>query len=441
MYFLIFFLILSKSLLANHHPCNDTQPDLISNGPCDKFVTFCDGGLPFQFECPDFFFFNPVSKFCEKIYDFIQQKQPPPLIVPTQPPPLIVPTPQPPPLIVPTPQPPALIVPTPNPLPLIVPAPQPHLPLVDPPVLSVYVPPPRLVYVPPPELEERFISEKSSAFAPMNSLTDVGHDAFLPSPPLSFIQSGFAPINSHVDFGHDIFNTRIKRSANDIDKCLELLGNYSKPLNETPCTHAEIPGGCRQFYFACVNGTRIERYCPLGLFFNSLREVCQRREQIQTCLPTSIISNSKPSRSFKVSPRKHVVATPARPVLPSYSQYYPEKFCSELPDGFYKHPRNHSRVLQCFSHQLFEYPSCLHGLVFDEARGVCGYPDFATKNVSVTFCAGGHHHGDHVAHPEKCTSFYRCVWGRLFPMSCPLGTVFNSRLSVCDYPKNVPNCN
>jgi len=90
------------------------------------------------------------------------------------------------------------------------------------------VPPPRLVYVPPPELEERFISEKSSAFAPMNSLTDVGHDAFLPSPPLSFIQSGFAPINSHVDFGHDIFNTRIKRSANDIDKCLELLGNYSK---------------------------------------------------------------------------------------------------------------------------------------------------------------------------------------------------------------------
>ncbi|CAK5113825.1 unnamed protein product [Meloidogyne enterolobii] len=137
-----------------------------------------------------------------------------------------------------------------------------------------------------------------------------------------------------------------------------------------------------------------------------------------------------------------VSTSSARPVLPSYSQYYPQKFCSELPDGFYKHPRNHSRVLQCFSHQLFEYPSCLHGLVFDEARGVCGYPpDFATKNVSVTFCAGGHHHGDHVAHPEKCTSFYRCVWGRLFPMSCPLGTVFNSRLSVCDYPKNVPNCN
>jgi len=52
-----------------------------------------------------------------------------------------------------------------------------------------------------------------------------------------------------------------------------------------------------------------------------------------------------------------------RPVLPSYSQYYPEKFCSELPDGFYKHPRNHSRVLQVLS-ILWKLNNCILFSVF-----------------------------------------------------------------------------
>uniref|UniRef100_A0A1I8BWP7 Chitin-binding type-2 domain-containing protein n=1 Tax=Meloidogyne hapla TaxID=6305 RepID=A0A1I8BWP7_MELHA len=502
--FLIYFLlILSKCIFATkfHQPCNDTQPNFLANGPCEKFLTFCDGGLPYQYECPDSFFFNPASKFCERPEDFIQRSGGDDNI-PTQTPNIQqkqLPTTQSPPMIVPTAQPPPLVVLPPfQPLPVVEPlltfpiddggvygdyqhflvdsgVPS-NLPFVgyleeDDEVPSVFLPPsvqddkPSVTYLeednevpsvflPPLGQEERFISSgKASAFAPLNSPADVGHDAFRPSPPLSFVQSGFAPINAHVDLGHDIFNTRGKRSTNDIEKCLGLLGNYSKNSNKTTCTHDEIPSGCRQFYFACLNGTRVQRYCPFGLFFNPLREMCQRREQIQICLPPSIPSKPKPLPPPKVSSRKQIVHSPsARPVLPSYAQYYPERFCSELPDGFYKHPRNHSRIIQCFGHQLFEYPPCLHGLVFNEVRGVCDYADnlpnsvtpvssaSSTKNVPLTVCSGGHNHGDHVVHPEKCSSFYRCVWGRLYPMTCPHGTAFNPHLSVCDYPKNVPNC-
>jgi hypothetical protein len=100
---------------------------------------------------------------------------------------------------------------------------------------------------------------------------------------------------------------------------------------------------------------------------------------------------------------------------------------------------------------MFEYPPCLHGLIFNEVRGVCDYADNLTTSNSGFLCnfffiflenncPGGHNHGEHIGHTEICSLFYRCVWGRLFPMNCPDGTAFNSQLSICDYPEKVPNC-
>jgi hypothetical protein len=173
--------------------------------------------------------------------------------------------------------------------------------------------------------------------------------------------------------------------------------------------------------------------------------------------------------------------------------------------------------LQCFGHQLFEFPSCQHDLAFNERTGVCDYrqnvagcaqpdgngidvegtssssatdselahrldqnveeqgeaiiswilknsinifiafpvnapdhesstTDFAgssnghTAEISGSCLGGRHSHGDHIEQPAHCSGFLRCVWGRLVPMSCPRGTAFNPRLSVCDYPGQVPNC-
>ena len=43
--------------------------------------------------------------------------------------------------------------------------------------------------------------------------------------------------------------------------------------------------------------------------------------------------------------------------------------------------------------------------------------------------------------PQDCSSYFVCVHGQLTTMSCPSGTSFNSKTSVCDRSENVPGCN
>lgn len=49
-------------------------------------------------------------------------------------------------------------------------------------------------------------------------------------------------------------------------------------------------------------------------------------------------------------------------------------------------------------------------------------------------------HGAYLADDQDCKIFYRCVYGNIVKMDCPKGTVFNPKLSVCDYPSEVPRC-
>jgi len=151
----------------------------------------------------------------------------------------------------------------------------------------------------------------------------------------------------------------------------------------------------------------------------------------------------------------------------SPSEHFPNEesvkfsFCKRRPDGYYRHPNDCSRILQCFGKELFEYPSCSHGLAFNERKQACDYHfnvegcakqtggipkvKSAAKPIALTHgnrrrvCQGGYVHGEHVADPRDCSRFFRCVWGDLVPMSCGDGTVFNPKLSVCDYPSQVPN--
>uniref|UniRef100_A0A915E7N9 Chitin-binding type-2 domain-containing protein n=1 Tax=Ditylenchus dipsaci TaxID=166011 RepID=A0A915E7N9_9BILA len=133
-----------------------------------------------------------------------------------------------------------------------------------------------------------------------------------------------------------------------------------------------------------------------------------------------------------------------------------KEFCSQRSNGFYGHPSNCSRILQCFDHELFEYPPCDHNLAFDESKGVCDYREHvdncadvqsssnAVSSISSETSAegcGDNKHGDYVRHPQDCSTFFRCVWDRLLPMSCPDGTVFNPSLDVCDFPDQVKGCN
>ncbi|KAI1723037.1 chitin binding peritrophin-A domain-containing protein [Ditylenchus destructor] len=127
------------------------------------------------------------------------------------------------------------------------------------------------------------------------------------------------------------------------------------------------------------------------------------------------------------------------------------RFCSERLDGFYQHPMNCSRVIQCFGGDVFEYPACDHGLVFDEQQGKCNYQDRvkgcsslkefeqAEKMYPTGNCAECKH-GDYIADLTNCSAFYRCISGQLMAESCPQGTVFNSKLNICDFPNNSIKC-
>uniref|UniRef100_A0A183C0H9 Chitin-binding type-2 domain-containing protein n=1 Tax=Globodera pallida TaxID=36090 RepID=A0A183C0H9_GLOPA len=79
--------------------------------------------------------------------------------------------------------------------------------------------------------------------------------------------------------------------------------------------------------------------------------------------PAKMVSHNIGGRHSAVlpSPRKSSVALP------------PNRFCLELPNGFYHHPSNCSRIIQCFGINLFEYPPCQYGLVFNERTGFCDY--------------------------------------------------------------------
>uniref|UniRef100_A0A914GTT5 Chitin-binding type-2 domain-containing protein n=1 Tax=Globodera rostochiensis TaxID=31243 RepID=A0A914GTT5_GLORO len=85
--------------------------------------------------------------------------------------------------------------------------------------------------------------------------------------------------------------------------------------------------------------------------------------QFHLAQPAKMVSHNVGGRHSAVllSPRKSSVALP------------PNRFCLELPNGFYHHPSNCSRIIQCFGSNMFEYPPCQYGLVFNEHTGFCDY--------------------------------------------------------------------
>uniref|UniRef100_A0A1I7SQD2 C3H1-type domain-containing protein n=1 Tax=Bursaphelenchus xylophilus TaxID=6326 RepID=A0A1I7SQD2_BURXY len=194
---------------------------------------------------------------------------------------------------------------------------------------------------------------------------------------------------------------------------------------------------CSRDYLQCSSPVRFLSCPGEGQAFS---------QQAQSCVPSNSVEEcSGPTKQAQIS----ASGQKGEPQSVDF-------FCELKSDGFYRHPRNCSRVVQCFANEIFEYPTCPQGLYFDEARRVCDYKENVpecsvppSEDVQPrtdenpahqeTICSS-HSHGDHVQHPTDCSHFYRCVWGRAELMSCPETTVFNPALNVCDYPSAVAQC-
>uniref|UniRef100_A0A0K0D7A4 Chitin-binding type-2 domain-containing protein n=1 Tax=Angiostrongylus cantonensis TaxID=6313 RepID=A0A0K0D7A4_ANGCA len=183
------------------------------------------------------------------------------------------------------------------------------------------------------------------------------------------------------------------------DRCRNTAEGEMKPL-----------GRCRSSYIRCVDGKAVIEPCSTAAeVFSAAIGMCVLRINAPEC-------HKKPQRTSSSQ---------------SASSDDPTAFCRSRTDGLYRNPTNCAGILQCFGGDIFEYPSCSSGLVFNEQTGKCDYRDSGCR---------GANHGDFVADESNCQQFYRCVWDRLERMQCPSGTVFNPELSVCDWPVNVPLC-
>ncbi|KAI1723038.1 chitin binding peritrophin-A domain-containing protein [Ditylenchus destructor] len=250
-----------------------------------------------------------------------------------------------------------------------------------------------------------------------------------------------------------------------VDQTVTVITNYNptaddpQPTDENPQsleqdqqnTHIEVDpkcqgiaegvnvsvANCRRYYVQCIQGKAQQRHC------HNAKDVFSERHD--GCVSKLVASECK---------------TKAKIELDSSAIFENDgNYCSDHPDGFYQHPKNCSRIVQCFGGEIFEYPPCDRGLAFDEQQGVCNYrdqvegcsaPDQDEIGFDQTLTGdpaalkaggcGGHNHGDHVADQTNCSQYLRCVWGQLVTMNCPDNTVFNPKLDVCDFPDQVPEC-
>ncbi|KAK6032782.1 chitin binding Peritrophin-A domain protein [Ostertagia ostertagi] len=207
----------------------------------------------------------------------------------------------------------------------------------------------------------------------------------------------------------------VKHTTRKDDRCHNSLEGAMKPM-----------GRCRSSYIRCMGGEAVVESCATTAeVFSSAVGACVLRINAPEC-------RSAPQRS----PQPYMSAPSSDPAM----------FCKTRTDGLYRNPSDCTAILQCFGGDVFEYPSCTSGLVFNELTAKCDYREAvpecrqAADEGNVERGCRGASHGDFVANESDCQQFYRCVWDRLESMRCPSGTVFNPKLSVCDWPDNVPQC-
>ncbi|GMT23743.1 hypothetical protein PFISCL1PPCAC_15040 [Pristionchus fissidentatus] len=229
---------------------------------------------------------------------------------------------------------------------------------------------------------------------------------------------------------------------------------------------------CSPEYIKCEKESVTIERCPgPAEVFSSLTDRCVLRAQMAECSSTKgspAITRPKivldeytvmcvlqpPSSSYPapLSPPSHRGSRIRGGLsIPTHlSKFDARTFCTtKESDGLYRNPENCAGIVQCFGGEAFSYPSCDPGLFFNEIDGQCDYasnvPECDAQANSISFDGSsvsckGQPHGGHLADDSDCSIYYRCVWGTLERLSCPPGTVFNPRLSVCDYAHQVPHC-
>lgn len=177
-------------------------------------------------------------------------------------------------------------------------------------------------------------------------------------------------------------------------------------------------------YYECNDGQITEKLCPDGMVFNDYS-----KDQEKCDLPFNIDCSNRPKlqspQPSEHCPRKH-----------GYFGHEEQNVC----DKFY----------YCVDGK-FNLIVCPSGLVYNEANGICTWPDEAKKKGCSSkevfqFDCPKVNMSEALTHPrypdpEDCQYFYVCINGDTPRRNgCKLGQAFDDRTKKCDWARKIPEC-
>ncbi|KAJ8734669.1 hypothetical protein PYW08_013919 [Mythimna loreyi] len=189
----------------------------------------------------------------------------------------------------------------------------------------------------------------------------------------------------------------------------------------------------------------------------SVREVTFGRPS-QTTLPP-VIYYTTPARTMATQPppvfteRTHpevLVTIQPHPLVTQAPGLLKSDFQCIEGNGYYSVEHECDTYIECKSNRAMKY-ACPDGLHFNPAAKHFEYPCAYPSEVK---CLAGYleqtpkatdrcpnQYGFYSMNDGDCSKFIMCQEGLATIMDCPMGLVFNSQTSTCDWPANVPQCN
>lgn len=194
-------------------------------------------------------------------------------------------------------------------------------------------------------------------------------------------------------------------------------------------------------YLQCVSGKWTRQLCPPGLHWDKRTMRCDWAEyamcDVSIAMKLPSMTTNKPSSNLR--PPKPTVDGQLRPGMHCRTgTYHTHHLCNKF--------------FVCVNSMLVTQ-SCAPGLVWNPDRSQCDFPtansctdrrhsssssmmdeshDLSSPLMQATFCENG----EYSAHPDDCTRYQHCLFGKFEIYSCSPGLHWNEDKQTCDWPKN-----